>query len=279
MNGSAEIFESHRSRLFGIAYRILGTRADAEDVLQDAYLRWHEATVEHIQSPIAFLVTITTRLCLDCLRDLKKERELYTGPWVPEPNLADHIPSPEEQCETAGEVSVAFLAVLERLGPQERAAFLLREVFDYDYSEVARIVDKSESACRQLVHRALSRVHEARPRFVVVAESRERVLSKFLAAIGTNDREAVLALLTEEVKCIAAGRSPRRPGVARVDPIKADSSGPGNAVSQTAIRSPSTRRQSDLTLTSNPGKVTRAPLVTLPDSDHVMNCSRPASYD
>lgn len=203
-NEAAGIFESHRTRLFAIALRMLGTRADAEDVLQDAYLRWHNAAGEKIQSPIAFLITITTRLCLDRLRALKKEHDQYTGLLLPEPVVEDCVPSPEEHHELAGELSMAFLAVIERLRPQERATFLLREVFDYDYPEVARMVGKSESACRQLVHRALLRVREGRPRFVVVAESRERVLKKFLAAMGTGDHQAIMALLSEKIGCVSA---------------------------------------------------------------------------
>ena len=205
MNGTAEVFELHRPRLFGVAYRMLGTRADAEDVLQDAYLRWHETATTDIQSPIGFLISITTRLCLDRLRSLKKEREQCNASWLSESIVEDYALSPETQSEIAGEVSVAFLAVLERLRPQERAAFLLREVFDYDYPEVSRIVGKSESACRQLVHRALPRVREARPRFVVVAESRERLLAKFHTAAGTGDREAVMSLLAEKVEYAADG--------------------------------------------------------------------------
>jgi RNA polymerase sigma-70 factor, ECF subfamily len=205
MNGTAEIFQSHRPRLFGVAYRMLGSRAAAEDVLQDAYLRWHQSATEDIQSPIAFLVTITTRLCLDHLRELKLEREHYVGPWLPEPIVEDQFPSPEMQLELAGEVSVAFLAVLERLGPEERAAFLLHDVFDYDYPEVAEILGKAQPACRQMIHRARSGVRESRPRFSVTAESRERVLRKFLTAVGTGDRQAVMALLTEDVEYMADG--------------------------------------------------------------------------
>jgi RNA polymerase sigma-70 factor (ECF subfamily) len=197
---AGRIFEAHRGRLFGIAYRMLASRADADDLLQDAYLRWHRSDREGIQSPIAFLVTITTRLCLDRLRGLKEEREHYVGPWLTEPILDDHIPSPEMRCELADEVSVAFLAVLERLAPEERAAFLLHEVFDYDYPEVAQMLGKSEPACRQMVHRARARVRESRPRFAVTAESRERLLEKFLAAAGTGDRRAVTALLAEGVE-------------------------------------------------------------------------------
>ena len=204
-NRAADIFESHRSRLFGVAYRMLRTRADAEDVLQDAYLRWHETTENDIQSPIGFLITVTTRLCLDRLRHWKKEREEYMGPCLPEPIGEDHVPSPEEQCERAGEVSIAFLAVLERLGSDERAAFLLREVFDYDYPEVAQMVGKSESACRQLIHRSRTRLRDSHARFAVTPECRQRALKKFLAAIGTCDRQAVLALLAEEIEYAPRG--------------------------------------------------------------------------
>jgi RNA polymerase sigma-70 factor (ECF subfamily) len=204
MNEAADIFQSHRSRLFGVAYRMLRTRADAEDVLQDAYLRWHETTMNDIQSPIGFLITVTTRLCLDRLRHLKKEREECTA-WLPEPIVEDYGPSPEEQLEIAGEVSVAFLAVLERLTAEERAAFLLREDFDYDYPEVAQVIDKSESACRQLVHRSRIHLRDCHARFPVTPECVERVFKKFLAAIGTGDRQAVLALLAEEIEYASRG--------------------------------------------------------------------------
>jgi len=200
MNGAADIFEAHRSRLFGVAYRMLRSRADAEDVLQDAYLRWHETTKNDIQSPIGFLITVTTRLCLDRLRHLKKEREECMQNCLPEAIEEDRTSSPEEQVEIAEEVSVAFLAVLERLGSEERAAFLLREIFDYDYPEVAQMVDKSESACRQLIHRARMHLRDSRARFAVTPECRERVLKKFFAAIATCGRQAVLALLTEEIE-------------------------------------------------------------------------------
>jgi RNA polymerase sigma-70 factor, ECF subfamily len=205
MNGTAEVFQAHRPRLFGVAYRMLGSRAEAEDLLQEAYLRWHKFATEDIQSPVAFLVTITTRLCLDRLRELKQEREHCIGPWLPEPIVEDQCPSLEMQLEFAEEVSVAFLAVLERLGPDERAGFLLHDVFDYDYPEVAQIVGKSEPACRQMIHRARVRMRESRPRFSVTAESRERVLGKFLAAVGTGDRKAVMALLAEDVEYMADG--------------------------------------------------------------------------
>jgi RNA polymerase sigma-70 factor (ECF subfamily) len=204
-NDTAEVFESHRPRLFRLAYRMLGSRFDAEDLVQDAYLRWHQSATQDIQSPVAFLVTITTRLCLDRLRELKQEREHYVGRWLPEPIVEDLIPSPEMQLELADEVSIAFLVLLERLGPEERAAFLLHEIVDYDYPEVAQMLGKTEPACRQMIHRARIRVRESRPRFSITTESRERVLGKFLTAVGTRDRKAVMALLAEEVAYTAAG--------------------------------------------------------------------------
>jgi len=201
----ADIFESHRSRLFGVAYRMLRTRADADDVVQDAYLRWHERTKNDIESPIGFLITVTTRLCLDRLRHSKKEREELMETWLPEAIEEDHVPSPEEQLEIAEEVSVAFLAVLERLGSEERAAFLLREIFDYDYPDVAQAVDKSESACRQLIHRSRTHLRDSHARFAVTAECRERVLKRFFAAIDTCDHHAVMALLEEEIEYAPQG--------------------------------------------------------------------------
>jgi RNA polymerase sigma-70 factor (ECF subfamily) len=203
MTTAAALFELHRPRLFGIAYRMLGSRPEAEDLLQDAYLRWHASDRTEIQSVAGFLVTITTRLCVDRLRALKQERVHCVGEWLPEPIVDDHIPSPEMQRELVDDVSVAFLAVLERLGPEERAAFLLREVFDHDYSEVAQILGKAEPACRQLISRARARLREARARFRVSAESRDRLLKKFLVAIGSGSRQAVMALLEEDVEYMA----------------------------------------------------------------------------
>jgi RNA polymerase sigma-70 factor, ECF subfamily len=203
MTTAAALFELHRTRLFGIAYRMLGSRTEAEDLLQDAYLRWHESDRTGIQSVAAFLVTITTRLCVDRLRALKQERVHYVGEWLPEPIVDDHIPSPEMQRELVDDVSVAFLAVLERLGPEERAAFLLHDVFDYDYPEVAQTLDKAEPACRQLISRARARLRESRARFTVSAESRDRLLKKFLVAIGSSNRQAVLALLAEDLEYMA----------------------------------------------------------------------------
>src|SRR5690606_12437546 len=136
------IFQQHRPRLFGIAYRMLGSRADAEDALQDVYLRWHGADHQQLQMPEAWLVTVTTRLCIDRLRAAKHARAEYTGPWLPEP-LVSELHAPHAAVEAANDLSIALLNILERLSPEERAAFLLREVFDVDYDEIARILDKS----------------------------------------------------------------------------------------------------------------------------------------
>lgn len=216
MNGTAAVFESHRPRLLGVAYRMLGSRPDAEDLVQDAYLRWHQSATGAIQSPAAFLVTITTRLCLDRLRELKQERETCAGACMPEPVVHDFIPSPETQRELIDEASAAFLMILERLGPEERAAFLLHEVFDYDYPEMAQVLGKSEPACRQVIHRARSRVRESRSRFSVSPESRERILRKFLAAIASGERKDVMALLAEEDR--EAAERGGKPDCASKDP-------------------------------------------------------------
>jgi len=193
-------FHEHRQRLFGIAYRMLGSRADAEDVLQDCYLRWHQSGHDGIRSLEAWLVTITTRLCLDRLRAARIQRAQYVGQWLPEPIVADLQPSPEERLEMANELSIAFLTLLERLGPEERAVFLLRDVFDYDYPDIAVIVGKAEAACRQTLHRARLRVREGRPRFAVTEDTRATLLERFFVAARSGDRQAVMELLTEDAE-------------------------------------------------------------------------------
>jgi RNA polymerase sigma-70 factor (ECF subfamily) len=191
------LFEQHRPRLFGVAYRMLGSRADAEDVLQEAYLRWHRASVDEIRSPEAWLVTATTRLCIDRLRLAREAREVYVGPWLPEPLVSEASPSADAQLDVASSLSIAFLVMLERLAPEERAAFLLHEVFDSDYGEIAQILGKSEAACRQIVSRARKRVRENRPRMEVSEMARRAVLDRFVSAVQTQDKEALLALFAE----------------------------------------------------------------------------------
>jgi len=205
MTDPLPIFTNLRSRLFGIAYRMLGVRADAEDILQDAWLRWRAADHASLQSPEAWLVTVVTRLAIDRLRVAKTEREAYVGAWLPEPIVALDEQTPEALAELASDLSVAFLHLLERLGPEERAAFLLRMVFDYDYGEVAEMLGKREPAVRQMVHRAAERVREGRPRFTVAPEKHRELLQKFIAAAQSGHRAAIRDLLAEDVTTLGDG--------------------------------------------------------------------------
>lgn len=198
-------FAALRPRLFSIAYRMLGIRADAEDVVQDAWLRWHGGTQEDLQSPEAWLVTITTRLALDRLRTRKTEREAYIGWWLPEPLVELDERTPETAAELASDVSVAFMWVLERLSPDERAAFLMRQVFDQDYADIASILGKSEAACRQMVSRAQARVQDERPRFEVPKDTHKALLARFMQAASAGDRAAMKAMMSEEVQLVADG--------------------------------------------------------------------------
>jgi len=199
-------FTTLRPRLFGIAYRMLGVRADAEDVLQDAWLRWSRTDPAALQSAEAWLVTVVTRLSIDRLRALKAEREAYVGWWLPEP-LVEPVDerSPEALAELAGELSLALLLLLERLGPEERAAFLLRQVFDYDYPEIAAQLGKTEASCRQMVHRASERVQQARTRFEVPRGVHHQLLERFIAAAHSGQRDAIEALLSEDAMLIGDG--------------------------------------------------------------------------
>ena len=208
MDDATLTFNRHRPRLQGIAYRMLGSVAEAEEVVQDAWLRWHEAAKDAFDSAEAWLVTVVTRLSIDRLRAAKVQREHYIGAWMPEPTLtgAPHSPAtPEQLLERADNISVAFLAVLERLAPEARAAFLLREVFDADYDEVARTIGKSEAACRQLVHRAKAQVQEGRPRFSVPRETHERLLRAFADAAARGSLHELKALMAEDAELIGDG--------------------------------------------------------------------------
>jgi len=183
---------------------MLGSRADADDMVQEAYLRWHGARTEEVRTPEAWLVTTTTRLCIDRLRQLRAEREAYVGPWLPEP-LVEEVPAADAATELASDLSVAFLALLERLAPEERAAFLLHEVFDSDYGEIGAALGKTEAACRQIVSRARRRVREERPRVPVSHAARERLVESFVRAVELRDRDALLALFAEEATLTADG--------------------------------------------------------------------------
>ncbi|MES2384387.1 MAG: RNA polymerase sigma-70 factor [Pseudomonadota bacterium] len=201
----ADPFATLRPRLFSIAYRMLGTRADVEDVLQDAWLRWDKADQAALQSAEAWLVTVVTRLAIDRLRAAKIEREAYVGWWLPEPLVEVDGHTPETAAELAGDLSMAFMLVLERLSSDERAAFLLRQVFDHDYAEVAALLGKTEAACRQLVHRAVERVKQERPRFEVSKEAHRRLLAQFVQAARSGKRDDLQALLAEDVQLVGDG--------------------------------------------------------------------------
>ncbi|CAN5321041.1 RNA polymerase sigma-70 factor [soil metagenome] len=197
-----DAFARSRARLIGIAYRMLGSSAEAEDIVQDAWLRWHAADPATIQNAEAWLVTATTRLAIDRLRAVKMQRLHYEGLWLPEPVLTD---SPELQSEFAEDVSIAFLTVLERLGPEARAAFLLREVFDADYGEVAATLGKSEAAVRQLVSRAKSQVRDEQRRHTVSGDRQMQLLQGFAEAIRKGSFAALQSLLAEDAVLIGDG--------------------------------------------------------------------------
>jgi RNA polymerase sigma-70 factor (ECF subfamily) len=197
-------FEAVRGRLFGIAYRMLASRADAEDIVQEAYVRWHQAERDSILNSEAWLVTATTRLAVDRLRVLKTERESYIGPWLPEP-LLNRPPAPDYAAELTSDLSIAFLVLLERLGPEERAAFLLHEVFERDYDEIANVLGKSEPACRQMLHRARERVQTDQKRFAATEAAKTRLLQQFVAAVEARDDKALLGLFAADATWTADG--------------------------------------------------------------------------
>jgi RNA polymerase sigma-70 factor (TIGR02957 family) len=200
-------FTAHRNLLFTVAYEVLGSAADAEDVLQETWLRWttraQEADRDEVRDPRAYLVRIATRQALNRLRTQQRRRETYVGPWLPEPLLT--APDVAEDVELADSVSTAMLLVLETLGPTERAVFVLREVFDVPYEEIAEAVDKSQDAVRQIAHRARSHVLARRPRHEVTTADRDRVIERFLAAAATGDIQSLLDVLSPDVVLVTDG--------------------------------------------------------------------------
>jgi len=184
---------------------MLGSRAEAEDLVQETYLRWHRTERARVRNPQAWLVTAVTRLAIDRLRALRTEREAYDGPWLPEPLIRREPPSPERTVEREDDLSVAFLVLLERLGPEERALLLLRDVFDLDYRDVAEALGKSEAACRQAVHRARRRLATDRRRFEVSEEERIGILRRFDAAVAAQDEGALLALFAPDSEWTSDG--------------------------------------------------------------------------
>ncbi|MCG3181976.1 MAG: ECF RNA polymerase sigma factor SigJ [Planctomycetes bacterium] len=195
-------FDRQRSYLFAIAYRMLGSAADADDMVQEAWLRWQRDDRSGVSNPRGYLAGVVTRLCLDRLRELKRRREEYVGPWLPEPLLTQ---APADGGELAESLSLAFLTMLERLTPVERAVFLLRQVFGYEYAEIAAIVGKSEANCRQQFSRAQKAIAEARPRFETSREAQQRMLQGFLEAVGSGDLSRIESILREDVEFISDG--------------------------------------------------------------------------
>ncbi|RDI99798.1 RNA polymerase sigma factor SigJ [Dyella solisilvae] len=197
MDHATALFQQHRPRLYGLAYRMLGAPADAEDVLHDAWLRWHQQDPSTLDDAEAWLVTVTTRLALDRLRRAKTEREHYTGPWLPEPLVAEEE-QPELMLERSESLSLSFLALLERLSPEERAAFLLNQVFDYSHAEAAAMLQISEDASRQRTHRARQRLREGRPRFTLEPHAQLRLLERFRDALERPDVANLQALFAAD---------------------------------------------------------------------------------
>jgi RNA polymerase sigma-70 factor (ECF subfamily) len=208
MSGSVDhvaAFREHRTLLFSIAYRMLGSAADAEDVLQDAYLRWERAGDADVRAPRDYLATTVTRLAVDHLRSARVRREVYVGPWLPEPLVGVDEHDPLAATTLAESLSTAFLVLLERLTPTQRAAFLLREVFGYEYSDVARILEETEANARQLVQRAKRHIAEGRPRFEPTSQRASQLARTFLDACRTGDTDALVGMLTDDAVAWADG--------------------------------------------------------------------------
>ena len=202
-----ELYKELRPLMFSIAYRMLGSATEAEDIVQEAFLRFHRESENgtEIDSPKAYLSAITTRLSIDHLRSARVRRESYFGTWLPEPVLTEPDSEAERSAETADSLSMAFLVLLESLTPVERAVFLLREVFDYEYGEIAGVVGKSEENCRQIAVRARRQVEAKKPRFEASRKRREELARRFFEAAGNGDGEALVRLLAEDVVVYADG--------------------------------------------------------------------------
>ena len=211
MTDPALSFEPHRRRLLGLAYRMLGSVSEAEDAVQDAYLRRHAADRDAVSDTRAFLTTTTTRICLDMLKSARARRETYVGPWLPEPVLDTDALAPDTQTELAEDLSIALLLALDRLSPLERAAFLLHDVFDCSFSEVASALNRSETACRQLASRARTHVREARPQGMSTSRDRslpsshQQLVSAFVDASRSGDLQTLMGLLADDVRLMTDG--------------------------------------------------------------------------
>jgi RNA polymerase sigma-70 factor (ECF subfamily) len=211
MSTSASTFEMHRRRLIGLAYRMLGSMADAEDAVQETYLRWHAADRDRVSDPKAFLMTTATRICLDTLKSARARREEYVGPWLPEPVIDTAGLAPDSRTELAEDLSFALLLTLDSLSPLERAAFLLHDVFDFSFDEVASALERSAAACRQLAARARKHVRDARPRGIVQVRSAEidpkhaALISAFAVATQSGDLKAMMQLLANDARVVVDG--------------------------------------------------------------------------
>lgn len=203
-----DVFEEHRPVLMGVAYRMLGRVADAEDVVQEAWLRWSGADRAEVRQPGAYLVRVTTRLAIDRLRQVQSRNEAYVGPWLPEPyvtDFGDTVPDTAERAVLADSVSLAVLVVLESLSPLERAVFVLREAFGFPYADIAVVLDRGEPAVRQLAGRARKHVDERRPRYEVDPAERRALTERFLAAAAEGDLQGLLSMLAPDARLVADG--------------------------------------------------------------------------
>ncbi|MCX5337693.1 MULTISPECIES: RNA polymerase sigma-70 factor [unclassified Streptomyces] len=210
-----DVFEEHRPVLVGVAYRMLGRVADAEDVVQEAWLRWSGADRSEVREPRGYLVRVTTRLAIDRLRQVKARNEAYVGPWLPEPYVTDFgemVPDTAERAVLADSVSLAVLVVMESLSPLERAVFVLREAFGYPYAEIAAMLDRGEAAVRQLSGRARKHVEERRPRYDVDPVQRRDLTERFLAAAAEGDLQGLMSMLAPDVRLVGdSGGKSRAP--------------------------------------------------------------------
>jgi RNA polymerase sigma-70 factor (ECF subfamily) len=216
LDRDATAFEAHRPALTGLAYRMLGSRAEAEDVVQDAYLRWHAAEHAAIENPRRYLGTVVTRLCLDRLKSARVRHEDYVGQWLPEP-VVDEVFDDAAAGDLAHDISVALMLVLERLSPLERASFLLHDVFGLDFAEIARAVGRGEAACRQLAVRARAHIEAGRPRFAASREQGHQLAAAFQAAVASGDTKTLMRLLTKDAVLYSDGGGKR---AAALNPIQ-----------------------------------------------------------
>ena len=194
-----DLFQANRPALFAVAYRMLGSATDADDVLQDAWLRFSAARPADLRSAQAYLTTIVTRLCLDRLKSARATREEYVGTWLPEPVATDQRRAPEGSLALAESVTLAFMVLLETLSPEERAVFLLREVFDYEYGEISEMLDTTPANCRQLFHRAKGRIAERKPRFRATLDEKRPLVERFVRAFSQGSEAELTSVLAADV--------------------------------------------------------------------------------